>query len=165
MPTPGGLRPGAAKAATLTAMFVMVGSILAMVPPGVLAAAPNAPTVNAPANGATGQITSPTLSVHVSDPDNNAMTVTFFGRPFASGVFAQIAQKTGVVSNSNTTTTWPSLGAGQKFEWYVTATDGTTLVTSADVDLSNYRQLLTLCSLASATFRLAPTPTIPTPGT
>ena len=57
------------------------------------------------------------------------MTVTFFGRPFASGNFAQIGQNTAVASGTNTTTSWASLGAGQKFEWYATAYDGTPTTT------------------------------------
>ena len=86
--------------------------------------APNAPTLNAPANGGSGIGTSPTLSVGVSDPDANPLTVTFFGRPIASGNFAQIAQHTGIVSGTTDTATWASLGAGQQFEWYVTVGDG-----------------------------------------
>ena len=92
--------------------------------PPVVNQAPNAPTVNAPPNGATGIGTSPTLDVGVSDPNSDPLTVTFFGRPYASGVFTQIAQNTGVASGSNTTTSWASLGAGQEFEWYVTVSDG-----------------------------------------
>ena len=65
------------------------------------------------------------------------MTVTFFGRPFASGNFAQIAQKTGVASDANTTTPWSNFGAGQKFEWYVTASDGTTHDDRPDMDVPN----------------------------
>ena len=60
----------------------------------------------------------------VSDPDGDPLTVTFFGRPLASGNFVQIAQDTGVASGTNTTATWASLGAGQTFEWYVTVSDG-----------------------------------------
>ena len=52
------------------------------------------------------------------------MTVTFFGRPFASGNFAQIAQNTGVATGTNSTTVWGPLGAGHKFEWYATVSDG-----------------------------------------
>ena len=44
-----------------------------------------------PANASTGASTSPTLSVHVSDPDSDPLTVTFFGRPLASGNYTQIA--------------------------------------------------------------------------
>ena len=90
----------------------------------VVNGAPNAPTLNAPANGGSGIGTSPTLSVGVSDPDANPLTVTFFGRPIASGNFAQIAQHTGIVSGTTDTATWASLGAGQQFEWYVTVGDG-----------------------------------------
>ena len=61
--------------------------------PPVTNGAPNAPTLNAPGNGATGISTSPTLSVGVSDPDADPLTVTFFGRPLASGSFTQIAQQ------------------------------------------------------------------------
>jgi hypothetical protein len=46
--------------------------------------APAQPTLNAPMNGATDVSTSPTLDVDVSDPDNDNLTVTFYGRP-ASG--------------------------------------------------------------------------------
>ena len=87
--------------------------------------APDAPTVNSPSDGAIGIGTSPTLSVGVSDPDSDPMTVTFFGRPFASGNFIQIAQHTGVASGSASTAPWAGLGAGQEFEWYATASDGT----------------------------------------
>jgi hypothetical protein len=45
---------------------------------------PNAPTMNAPADGAIGVSTSPTLRVNVSDPDSNALTVTFYGRSVSS---------------------------------------------------------------------------------
>ncbi len=91
--------------------------------------APNAPTLNAPGNGATGIGTSPTLSIDVSDPNSDPFTVTFFGRPFASGNFAQIGQNTGVASGSTTTKSWPGLGAGQEFEWYATVGDGTLTTT------------------------------------
>ena len=105
------------------------GSALSASQIAALAGIPNAPTLNSPADGATGVRTSPTLSVGVSDPDANPLTVTFFGRPFASGNFAQIGQNTGVASGTNTTTSWASIGAGQKFEWYVTVSDGTATTT------------------------------------
>ena len=87
--------------------------------------APDAPTLNSPSDAATGVSTSPTLEVGVSDPDGDPLTVTYFGRPYASGNFVQIAQNTGVVSGTSTTTPWSDLGAGQEFEWYVTVDDGT----------------------------------------
>jgi uncharacterized repeat protein (TIGR02543 family) len=42
--------------------------------------APYPPTLIAPANGATGVTTSPTLNVSVSDPESNSLSVTFYGR-------------------------------------------------------------------------------------
>ena len=78
-------------------------------PPG-----PNAPTVNAPVDGATGIPTSPTLDVSVSDPGSGPLNVTFRGRPKASGVFQTIATNTSVPSGTNTTTPWagPRRGSG-----------------------------------------------------
>ena len=87
--------------------------------------APDAPTLNAPSDAATDVVLSPTLDVDVSDPDGDPLTVTYYGRPLASGNFTQIAQHTGVASDGNDTATWADLGAGQTFEWYVTVDDGT----------------------------------------
>ena len=42
--------------------------------------APNTPVLNTPDNGATGETTSPNLSVNVSDPESQPLNVTFFGR-------------------------------------------------------------------------------------
>jgi parallel beta-helix repeat protein len=89
---------------------------------------PDAPTLNAPSDGATGVSTSPTLDVGVSDPDGDPLTVTYYGRPYATGSFAQIAQHTGITAASDTAV-WPSLTADQEYEWYVTADDGTDTTT------------------------------------
>ncbi len=91
---------------------------------------PDAPVVSAPTDGATGQGISPTLDVVVTDPDNDAMTVTFYGRPKASGVFEVIDTVAGVASGAHATATWPSLGHGQGYEWYATADDGASTVTT-----------------------------------
>jgi hypothetical protein len=45
---------------------------------------PDQPVLNAPENGATGQSTSPALTVAVDDPDSDNVTVTYYGRPKAS---------------------------------------------------------------------------------
>ena len=64
--------------------------------------APNAPTLNAPCQRChRDQSPHRRLSVGVSDPNADPLTVTFFGRPFASGNFAQIGQNTGVASGAN----------------------------------------------------------------
>ncbi len=96
----------------------------APVTPGAGNETPGLPTLNAPTNGATGVSLSPTLDVSVADPDTDPLTVTFFGRPLASGNFVQVDQDTGVPSGTNTTATWSNLGAGQTFEWFVTVSDG-----------------------------------------
>ena len=90
--------------------------------PPVVNGAPAAPTVIAPSNTATGIETSPTLNVGVSDPDSDPLTVTFFGRPLASGNFTQIAQNTNVTT-ATTSAAWNAIGAGQTFEWFVTVAD------------------------------------------
>ena len=46
----------------------------------VFNSAPNMPVLNTPANGATGETTSPSLSVNVLDPESQPLNVTFFGR-------------------------------------------------------------------------------------
>jgi Concanavalin A-like lectin/glucanases superfamily/Bacterial Ig domain/Cadherin-like domain/Putative Ig domain/Calcineurin-like phosphoesterase len=99
------------------------------VPPSSGTNAPDAPTLNAPTNGSTGVALSPTLDIGVSDPDADPLTVTFFGRPLASGNFGQLVQFTGVTSGTDVTTLWPNLGAGQTYEWYATVSDGTDTTT------------------------------------
>ena len=47
--------------------------------------APSQPVLNAPANGATGQSTSPFLNVTVSDPDGDPLAVSFYGRQVPLG--------------------------------------------------------------------------------
>ena len=52
------------------------------------------------------------------------LTVTFFGRPFASGNFAQIGTAHRRRLGHRRNVAWPSRGAGQTFEWYATVSDG-----------------------------------------
>jgi parallel beta-helix repeat protein len=98
------------------------------VPPAPPNSPPDAPTLNAPANGATGVSTSPTLSVDVADPDTDPLTVTYYGRPYATGSFAEVAQHTGVTAASDAAT-WSGLAADQEYEWYVAVYDGTDTTT------------------------------------
>ena len=103
--------------------------------------APDAPTLNSPGNAATGVGTSPTLDIDVSDPDADPLTVTYYGRPFASGNYAQIgAPHTGVASGTNDTISWPNLGAGQTFQWYATVNDGTDTTYRPHLDLPHRRE-------------------------
>ncbi len=84
---------------------------------------PDAPTLVSPA-ARTDVNVSPTLIVHVRDPEDDPVAVTFYGRPYASGPFVEIARVDGVVSGSDAFTPWPDLFAGQDYEWYATASDG-----------------------------------------
>ncbi|HEY5514635.1 MAG TPA: LamG-like jellyroll fold domain-containing protein, partial [Pengzhenrongella sp.] len=88
-------------------------------------------TPGGPSNGATGTSTSPTLSVTATDPEGATLTVAFYGRTAASGIFTLITTNTGVASGAGTTTTWSGRDDGQRYEWYVTASDGATTVTSS----------------------------------
>ena len=88
--------------------FTDAGSGLVHAAPPGSNTAPNAPTLNAPTNGATGVGTSPTLDVGVSDPNADPLTVTYYGRPLASGNFAQIAQHSGITAASDTATSGPT---------------------------------------------------------
>ena len=104
--------------------------VAGFVPPVSGNNAPDAPTLNSPADGGTGIGTSPTLGVHVSDPDDDTLTVTYYGRPYASGNFSQIGAPAVIPSGSDNTINWPSLGAGQTFEWYATVSDSSLTTTS-----------------------------------
>jgi fibronectin type 3 domain-containing protein len=86
-----------------------------------------APTVTlvAPADGATGTTTSPSLSVTPTDPEGGNVSVAFYGRAYSSGIFSLIATNNAVVSGSPTSTTWAGRGDGQRYQWYVTVSDGT----------------------------------------
>ncbi len=129
------------------------------VPPAPANQRSDAPTVNSPANAATGVGTSPTLDVHVTDPDGGTLTVTFFGRPLASGNYAQIGARTRASPRAQTTTiAWPNIGAGQTFQWYATVNDGTHTDAPAPPGPSTPPRAPTPSSSASATSPRAPSP-------
>ena len=118
------------RGATVLAAVALLSSMLTILPAQVSWRRRRARRLlNAPTNGATG-------IGHVADArrrrlrsGHRPLTVTYFGRPLASGNFAQIAQHTGVASGANDTASWASLGAGQTFEWYATVSDGTDTTT------------------------------------
>ena len=75
------------KLGTWLALFTVVPLLLSgFAQPGVHAApeaplaSPNQPALVSPADAATGVMTPPTLSVTVTDPESNPMTVRFYGR-------------------------------------------------------------------------------------
>ena len=100
-------------------MLGLIGALPA--PADAAGSGPNTPVLVSPANGATDVSTGPTLSVSVTDPQGQAMTVRFFGRAYTSGTFEQFASDPGVASGTTASATWPARPFGQHFEWYVTA--------------------------------------------
>lgn len=88
---------------------------------------PDAPTNPSPADGATGVSTSPTLSVHVTDPDGDSLTVSFYNAADNS----LIGTDTGVASSSTASVTWSGLSYSTTYSWYAVADDGLDTTTSA----------------------------------
>ncbi len=80
---------------------------------------PNTPSSPSPSNGATGVSLSPSLSVLVSDPNNDPMTVKFY-----SGSGSLISTKNNVASGTRPSVTWSGLSYSTTYNWYVTADDG-----------------------------------------
>jgi len=81
---------------------------------------PNAPTNPVPADTATGIGLNPTLSVDVSDPDADTMTVRFYDASDDS----QIGFQNNVVSGGTSSTSWNGLDESTTYSWYATAYDG-----------------------------------------
>jgi hypothetical protein len=86
---------------------------------------PNPPTLVSPTNGEANIPVSPPpdLVVNVTDPQEDSMTVTFFGREQGVGEFAQIGQQTNVASGSNASVAWDHIAADKTCEWYAEAVD------------------------------------------
>jgi fibronectin type 3 domain-containing protein len=99
---------------------------------GVTPAGNGSPTVvlGEPSDGATGTNTAPQISVTPTDPEGSSMSVTFYGRAYRSGTFGVIAIQSAVPSGTPASTTWSGRGDGQRYEWYVTVSDGVKITTS-----------------------------------
>jgi hypothetical protein len=72
-----GIPPSSCERSVIPAIVLAISLCCAS---AALAAAPNPPSLVTPAADATGTSTSPLLQVAVSDPDQDAVTVTWFGR-------------------------------------------------------------------------------------
>jgi hypothetical protein len=96
------------------------------VPP---AAGPDVALVS-PADGSTGHSAPVSIGIRVTDPAGRPMSVTFYARPSASGVYASIGTRSAVASGAQATVSWPSPSDGQRFEWYAVADNGSTSTTS-----------------------------------
>jgi len=80
---------------------------------------PNDPTNPNPANNAAGVIRNPTLSVYVSDPDNDQLTVKFYDKNTNHLI------GTDTCSNACTASvTWSGLAYQTTYRWYVVVSDG-----------------------------------------
>ena len=80
---------------------------------------PYKPTNPNPENDATGVEVNPTLSVYVSDPDDDTMDVYFYNASDGS----LIDTITNIESNTIVSVVWQGLNYGVTYEWYVIAED------------------------------------------
>ncbi len=80
---------------------------------------PDEPIDPSPGDGDTGVSTSPTLSVNVSDPNGDSLTVHFYDASDDS----EIGNNTGV-TNGTTSITWSGLATDTTYSWYAVADDG-----------------------------------------
>ena len=97
---------------------------------------PDQPVLVSPADGASGLTGSPQLTVAVSDPQSDPLTVVFYARPWKSGVFNPIATNSNVPSNTNSSTIWSGAKPGQRYEWYATVADAGTTVAGPTASFS-----------------------------
>jgi hypothetical protein len=97
--------------------LAMDGPVTYTAPPN---SAPDTPHTPSPADDATGVSPPVTLSVAVSDPDDDAMTVTFFDASDDS----IIDTDAGVPSGSRAQISWSGLDGAITYSWYAEASDG-----------------------------------------
>ncbi|MCD6541998.1 MAG: hypothetical protein J7K38_01575, partial [Thermoplasmata archaeon] len=83
---------------------------------------PTKPTLVSPLNGSCNVSTNPTLKVHVMDPDNDSMTVYFYGRKYGNEYFILIGF-TNAENNSYASIEWSELDYSTTYEWYAVAND------------------------------------------
>ena len=80
---------------------------------------PNKPTNPSPEPNATNVNITPTLSVYVTDPDNDNMTVSFYNASDNS----TIETKTNISSNTNVSIIWHNRSINITYRWYVIVND------------------------------------------
>ncbi len=81
---------------------------------------PDMPYNPSPENDATGTSLNLSLSVRVSDPDGDIMTVTFYN----AGDDSEIGTVTNISSDNQASITWSDLAPDTTYEWYAVASDG-----------------------------------------
>ncbi|MBI3852391.1 MAG: metallophosphoesterase [Verrucomicrobia bacterium] len=90
---------------------------------------PNPPVLIAPLDCAVEVPTPPELTVNVSDPETNDLAVTFYGREgTTTNPFAVLGTVAGVPSGNNASLAWTNLARGTLYEWQVSVSDGTNIV-------------------------------------
>jgi parallel beta-helix repeat protein len=82
--------------------------------------APDKPTLVAPANGATGTSTNPTLRVTVTDPDADTMNITFYQQ----GGTQIGSTQTGIANGGTASVVWSGRSYSTTYYWYAVAHDG-----------------------------------------
>ena len=102
------------------------GSAVFEVSVKIIGYSPDKPDDPYPPNDATGVELNPTLSIRVTDPDNDNMNVTFYNAKDNSKIHTQNR----VPSGTTATAQWKNLENGQTYQWYATADDGFTNTTS-----------------------------------
>ncbi|MCX6664948.1 MAG: hypothetical protein NT038_02640 [Euryarchaeota archaeon] len=80
---------------------------------------PNKPINPTPEQNATNVNITPTLSIYVSDPENDNLTVTFYNASNNN----TIVTKTNISSNSTVSIIWYNLSINATYKWYVVVND------------------------------------------
>jgi len=86
---------------------------------------PDTPTNPSPGNGATNVDRNPWISVHVSDPDGDDMTVTFYDASDDNIIGTDTC-----TDDCTASVKWTNLEFSTSYNWYVTVSDGEFTVTS-----------------------------------
>jgi len=87
---------------------------------------PDTPTAPSPSNGASNIDKNPWLSVHVSDPDGDSMTVTFYDESDDSVIGTDTC-----TNDCTASVKWSNLAYSTSYKWYVIVSDGEYEVTSS----------------------------------
>jgi len=87
---------------------------------------PDTPTNPSPGNGANNVDRNPWISVHVSDPDGDDMTVTFYDASDDSIIGTDTC-----TDDCTASVKWTNLDFSTSYNWYVTVSDGEFTVTSS----------------------------------
>ena len=77
-------------------------------------------SLNNPVNGATGESTSTTLNITITDPDSDNMNITFYN---TTNNIA-ICTNTSISSGSNVLCTWNTTSYNTMYNWSINVTDG-----------------------------------------